>query len=112
MTNVNENKEVEKPAETVSPVERLIICELKQTCSACPSQWKAILDDGRMLYFRYRWGWLRIEVSEKQTDDVMDAVGGKEVFSCKIGDDLDGSLDQAVMEKLTSHIIQYPSGVE
>ena len=29
---------------------------LDQTCNACPSQWEGILEDGRFVYARYRWG--------------------------------------------------------
>lgn len=68
------------------------IKNVKCTCSACPSQWEIKLEDGRMIYVRYRWGNLSIRISEKATDDVYDAVGGKEIFRESIGDEFDGTL--------------------
>lgn len=41
-------------------MEIIIIEHLTQTCGACPSQWEGELEDGRMLYIRYRWGYLSI----------------------------------------------------
>ncbi len=68
------------------------IKSIKQTCPACPSQWEGHLEDGRMFYIRYRWGHLSISVSDKPTDDVYDAVKGKEVLSKDVGDELDGTM--------------------
>lgn len=35
-----------------------VVTSLKKTCTACPSQWDGTLDDGRVLYARYRWGYV------------------------------------------------------
>jgi len=86
---------------------KLKIREIEQTCSACPSQWEATLDDGRMLYFRYRWGVLRISISERPTRDIMDAVGGNEIFM-KVSDEDFCVLEYAEMKEITKHIIEYP----
>jgi len=43
----------------------LLITELTHTCLACPSQWEGRLSDGRPLYIRYRWGYLKISVDVK-----------------------------------------------
>jgi len=68
-----------------------------QTCGACPSQWEGTLEDGRMFYARYRWGGLSVRISEKSTNDSMEAVRGKEVLYENIGDGYDGVLDQSVL---------------
>ena len=69
------------------------IKKLVQTLIACPSQWEGTLEDGRMIYCRYRWGHLSISVSEEATEDVYDAVNGQNVYHEKLGDEYDGVLD-------------------
>ncbi len=38
---------------------------VKRTCHACPSQWEGTTDDGKPVYARYRWGFLRVEVNSE-----------------------------------------------
>ena len=72
---------------------------IKRTCESCPSQWEVKLMDGRMVYVRYRWGILSIRVSSKKTDNIMDAVNGKEILGEKLGAGFDGYLDDDAMKK-------------
>jgi len=74
---------------------------LTQTCSACPSQWEGTLADGRMIYIRYRWGYLSVCVSPNPTCDVYDAVRGEEVFGDGMGGNLDGCLGEEEMLRVT-----------
>jgi hypothetical protein len=53
------------------PERRLKVVALKKTSLACPSQWEGVLEDGRVIYVRYRWGELSVGVG----DDVDEAVG-------------------------------------
>jgi hypothetical protein len=85
----------------------LIIKSIKQTCSAWPSQWEAKLNDGKMLYIRYRSGYLSVDISDKETDDVMDAVDNKEIYGDQIGDRLDGFLNMKQLINHTKHLIDY-----
>ena len=71
---------------------------LKQTCIACPSQWEGKLSDGRMVYIRYRWGHLSIRISEKPTDDIMEAVDGKLLLEKDVSENpFDGYMDWFTM---------------
>lgn len=72
-----------------------------QTCSACPSQWEIKLTDGRMIYVRYRWGVLSMNISPTFTKDIYDAVGGEKIYRKSIGDGFDGTLTQ---EELLPHL--------
>jgi len=72
---------------------------IKRTCESCPSQWEVKLMDGRMLYIRYRWGILSIRASLKKTDDIMDAVNGKEIIGEKLGAGFDGYLSDNAMRR-------------
>ena len=55
--------------------------------------------DGRMLYVRYRWGALSIRVSLRETDNIMDAVDGKEVIRERVGSGFDGYLSDNAMRQ-------------
>ena len=82
---------------------------IERTCIACPSQWEAKLKDGRMLYFRYRWGHLNITVSEEKTDDINDALHGELIFSSEVEESgWDGDMDDAKLVLLTHSILNYP----
>lgn len=74
----------------------MVVDNIIQTCSACPSQWEGSLEDGRMFYARYRWGCLSIEVSKEPTNDVLEAIGedGDTVYYEVLGDNYDGFLHQ------------------
>jgi len=72
---------------------------IKKTCECNPSQWEVKLVDGRMLYIRYRWGVLSIKVSPKKTDDIMDAVNGREIIGKKLGAGFDSFLDDNTMKQ-------------
>jgi len=72
---------------------------IRKTCECYPSQWEVKLMDGRMLYIRYRWGVLSIRVSLKETDDIMDAVDGKEAIREKLGAGFDGYLSDNAMRQ-------------
>ena len=91
----------------VETLVRLQADTLRQTCGACPAQWEGKIKDGRMFYIRYRWGYLALEISDKATDDVMDAVGGTEIFGEQIGGEYDGFLDELKMKNLTSKVVDW-----
>ena len=88
-----------------------VVTSLKKTCTACPSQWEGELEDGRMLYVRYRWGELSAGVGE----DIGAAVknGRSEALYFEhVGDGLDGWM---TFEELKGHLqglLEFPSGLE
>lgn len=84
------------------------VVSITQTCNACPSQWEGTLDDGRMVYVRYRWGGLSIRVSNLPTKKVMEAVDGEEIFYKDIGDGLDGILEYSKLVEITEGVIDWP----
>lgn len=71
------------------------IINLECTCGACPTQYEGKLEDGRMFYFRYRWGYASLSVSPKESNDVYDAVSGEEVYGEQLSDEWDGVLEEA-----------------
>jgi len=87
------------------------VVELERTCPAFPSQWEGKLEDGRMVYIRYRWGWLSIRISNKPTDNVDEAVCGKEVFGVGYGGGYGGEMSELELVGLTMAVVDY-SGVK
>lgn len=88
------------------------VTSLKKTCTACPSQWEGSLDDGRVLYARYRWGELSVGLGER-IEDAIDSSGSDEALFCEhVGDGLDGFM---AFEELRAHLyglLDFPANLE
>jgi hypothetical protein len=67
---------------------------LIQTCEAFPSQWDGVLEDGRAVYIRYRWGLLTVRVNPNTPEET-------ELYGHYHGDHLDGEIEEAEMLRLT-----------
>ncbi len=81
------------------PQQIIGVKDIKKTSECNPSQWEVKLMDGRMFYIRYRWGILSIRVSLKKTNNIMDAVNGREIIGVKLGAGFDGYLDDNAMKQ-------------
>ena len=68
----------------------MIIKTLKQTCKACPSQWEGTLDDGRIIYIRYRSGFFSISVA----DSMKTMFDNHPIITRDTGDWLDGYMSE------------------
>ena len=84
------------------------IVSFEQTCMACPSQWECTLDDGRMIYIRYRWSDLSVKVSDQPTEDIYDAVDGKEIFSSGTSSGFHGVMSLEELQYETRDLLQWP----
>ena len=89
------------------PEPKYVVKAVVLTCSACPSQWDGVLDDGRSIYVRYRWGGLSIRVASEVGPEG-DAVGGKEIFSGNFGDGLDGVMSYEELKTHTLGVFSWP----
>lgn len=69
------------------------IKELTKTCGGFPSQWEGKLEDGKMIYIRYRWGNLDVRISKNITNDILDAVKGKSIYYGYMGGEYDGVME-------------------
>ena len=68
----------------------LHLVELTQTCSAAPSQWEGRLNDGRVVYIRYRHGKLTVRIGPEDAS-VSDVVS-MEPWFVSVMDDTDESM--------------------
>lgn len=82
--------------------ETLAITELVQTCGACPSQWEGTLDDGRVVYIRYRFGRLSWGVGAT-LDDAAEASFTQERHLGR--GDLDGWLSELELPDLLPEFV-------
>jgi len=62
--------------DNILPVE---VEEIRQTCTACPSQWEGRTTDERPIYIRYRWGVLSVRLGPPG-GDLPSAVDGPELY--------------------------------
>jgi hypothetical protein len=75
------------------------------TCTYAPSQWEGITEDGKSFYIRCRWGNLILNISEKESTNVDDAIKGITVFQKNISDKYDDLLNIQDIKEILSEII-------
>jgi hypothetical protein len=86
-----------------------VVVAMKQTCSACPSQWEGELEDGRALYVRYRWGELSAGVGEDIGAAVKNGRAEETLFFEHVGDGLDGSMTFKELKGHLQGLLEFPN---
>lgn len=71
------------------------VIEIRKTCYACPAQWEGMVEGGKHLYIRYRWGWLSVDIGED------------EVLAKQYGDAMNGYMDGAELKALTKELLDF-----
>jgi hypothetical protein len=82
---------------------------LTKTCTACPSQWEGVLEDGRAVYVRYRHGELSVGVGDGIDEAVRNGSTDEALYADYVGDGLDGFMD---FEELKVHLyglLEFPA---
>lgn len=82
------------------------ILTYRLTCSACPTQYDFFLEDGRYIYFRYRWGtWeMRLFPSFDYAEQCSPEVWlGTLTLTMSIGEPLDGFLEEDEVLSIVDH---------
>jgi hypothetical protein len=77
------------------------VVALKKTSLACPSQWEGTLEDGRVVYVRYRHGALSVGVGDDIDEAVGNGMSDQALHADYVGDGLDGFMD---FEELKLHL--------
>jgi len=82
------------------------VVELTKTCKACPAQWEGQLDDGRVIYVRYRWGGLSVGMGATLDDALVHRVS---VTLPNESEEptFDGEMDDATMKQATGNILNW-----
>lgn len=84
------------------------VISIENTCTACPSQWEGTLDDGRMIYIRYRHSHLTVSVSPFPTTNISDAVRGNLIFESHTDEDDGGFLSYKHIYAILCDIVSLP----
>jgi hypothetical protein len=79
----------------------LKVLTLTKTCLACPSQWEGTLDDGRVVYARFRHGHLGVGIGDTVKAAVDNAMSDQALYDAELSDGLDGFMD---FEELKGHL--------
>ena len=91
------------------PSGRLEVIALRKTSIACPSQWEGLLEDGRVIYARYRHGALSVGAGDDLDEAVRNSWTDQALFADYVGDGLDGFMD---LEELKCHLhglLEFPA---
>lgn len=75
------------------PEGRPKVVTLKKTSLACPSQWEGFLEDGRVIYARYRWGELSVGVGDGADEAVSNGMSDDALYAEPVSGGLDGYMD-------------------
>lgn len=92
------------------------IVKMVETCGGCPSQWDGWDDQGVYYYFRYRWGFLRIDKAPKQEEWVSglavaygaDPGPTETIFGEQIGDGMDGIMSYEELDRAVAGFMKLP----
>ena len=76
--------------------------KLSKTCDACPSQWEGETTDGRVVYIRYRWGYLSAGIGA----DIGEAVRDN-LYEEQIGGELDGYIMEYDMKAFLVDVFDF-----
>lgn len=85
----------------------ITVKKLVKTCFACPAQWDGETDDGRLVYIRYRWGYLSVRVSELNPKDEWAAVRGEEIFGKDLSDPFGGYMETSELKNTLSGVVDF-----
>lgn len=80
----------------------MIITKLEMTCSICPTQYEFKTECNREGYIRYRWGVLRIYLSEPEKKIEFDE--DELILWAKLNDNLHGVLDEEIIINILKSI--------
>ena len=82
------------------PENMIKIKTLNCVCSCCPSQWKGVTENNETIYINYRYGQLKIQLSEVD-GTLRDALNSVPVYLDQIGDEWDSKMNtEKLMEIL------------
>lgn len=84
---------------------------LKKTCLACPSQWEGTLEDGRIVYARYRHGALSVGVGDDVHEAIRNGMSDQALYADYLGDGLDGFMDFDELKVHLHGLLEFPAGL-
>lgn len=80
----------------------ITITKMTETCGGCPSQWDGWDKDGVYFYFRFRWGYLRVDSHDPDSRETT-------IFGKQIGDGLDGIMSYEALKFHLKELMEFPN---
>lgn len=93
------------------PEGRPKVVALKKTCTACPSQWEGRLEDGRVIYARYRHGALSVGIGDDIDEAVHNGWTDEALYADYVGDGFDGYMDFEELKANLHGLLEFPAGL-
>lgn len=93
------------------PEGRLKVVALKKTSLACPSQWEGVLEDGRVIYARYRWGELSVGVGDGIDEAVRNGMSDDALYADPVSGGLDGYMDFGELKAHLHGLLEFPANL-
>jgi hypothetical protein len=87
------------------------VVALRKTCIACPSQWEGALDDGRVIYVRYRHGRLSVGTGDDIDAAIRNASSDNALYADCVGDGLDGFMDFKELRTHLHGLLEFPTNL-
>jgi hypothetical protein len=84
------------------------VTALRKTCLACPSQWEGTLEDGRVVYARYRHGALSVGVGDDIDEAIRNGMSDHALYVDYVGDALDGFMDFDELKTHLHGLLEFP----
>lgn len=91
------------------PEGRPKVTALKKTCLACPSQWEGTLDDGRVIYARYRHGALSVGIGDSIGEAIRNGWTDDALYADYVGNGFDGFMDFEELKVHLHGLLEFPS---
>jgi len=91
------------------PEGRPRVVTLKKTCTACPSQWQGTLEDGRVIYARYRHGELSVGMGSDIDAAVRNGWTDEAFYADYVGNGFDGYMDFEELKVHLHGLLQFPA---
>lgn len=82
------------------------VVTLAKTCGAFPAQWDGELDDGRVVYVRYRHGWLSIGAGATEDEAVDASFGLTPLLEVRVSEG-SGEMELPQLEALTVGLLDF-----
>lgn len=76
------------------------IAKIVQSCIACPQQWEALADDGRIVYIRERWDNLSVGIGNTLDEAVSEDIYKTIIPNCQL-------LSYADLQQHLGHILDF-----
>lgn len=85
------------------------VVALRTTSLACPSQWEGVLEDGQVVYARYRHGGLSVGLGDDIREAICNGKSDQALYAASVGDGLDGFMDFEELKVHLSELLEFPT---